>query len=64
MYNSKIIYMNPRYLCLQNKATAQEAFNSYTSRHPKINSGPPYLLPLLNFLFFLLKTIDRYAVFL
>ncbi|EGI70460.1 PREDICTED: Golgi to ER traffic protein 4 homolog [Acromyrmex echinatior] len=47
-----------QYLCLQNKATAQEAFNSYTSRHPKINSGPPYLLPLLNFLFFLLKIID------
>ncbi|XP_020280427.1 Golgi to ER traffic protein 4 homolog [Pseudomyrmex gracilis] len=47
-----------QYLCLQNKATAQEAFNSYTSRHPKISSGPPYLLPLLNFLFFLLKTID------
>ncbi|KAF7406370.1 hypothetical protein HZH68_005739 [Vespula germanica] len=47
-----------QYLCLQNKKTAQEVFNSYTSRHPKINSGPPYLLPLLNFLFFLLKTID------
>lgn len=54
-----------QYLCLQNKATAQEAFNSYTSRHPKINSGPPYLLPLLNFLYFLLKTIDsgKLAVF-
>ncbi|EZA55053.1 hypothetical protein DMN91_009509 [Ooceraea biroi] len=55
-----------QYLCLHNKATAQEAFNSYTSRHPKINnSGPPYLLPLLNFLFFLLKTIDsgKLAVF-
>ncbi|XP_014472401.1 PREDICTED: Golgi to ER traffic protein 4 homolog [Dinoponera quadriceps] len=54
-----------QYLCLQNKATAQEAFNSYTSRHPKISTGPPYLLPLLNFLFFLLKTIDsgKLAVF-
>ncbi|XP_076647496.1 Golgi to ER traffic protein 4 homolog [Halictus rubicundus] len=54
-----------QYLCLQNKATAQEVFNSYTSQHPKINSGPPYLLPLLNFLFFLLKTIDsgKLAVF-
>nr|XP_033324426.1 Golgi to ER traffic protein 4 homolog [Megalopta genalis] len=47
-----------QYLCLRNKATAQEVFNRYTSQHPKINSGPPYLLPLLNFLFFLLKTID------
>lgn len=47
-----------QYLCLHNKATAQEAFNSYTSRHPKISSGPPYLLPLLNFLYFLLKTVE------
>ncbi|CAL7940800.1 unnamed protein product [Xylocopa violacea] len=47
-----------QYLCLQNKAAAQEVFNSYTSQHPKIKCGPPYLLPLLNFLFFLLKTID------
>lgn len=54
-----ICFISYRYLCLQNKKTAQEVFNSYTSRHPKINSGPPYLLPLLNFLFFLLKTIDR-----
>ena len=54
---AEIIFFR-RYLCLQNKATAQEAFDSYTSRHPKIKSGPPYILPLLNFLFFLLKTID------
>ncbi|XP_008554602.1 Golgi to ER traffic protein 4 homolog [Microplitis demolitor] len=47
-----------QYLCLHNAATAQEAFDSYTSQHPKINSEPPYLLPLLNFLFFLLKTIQ------
>ncbi|XP_043260353.1 Golgi to ER traffic protein 4 homolog [Colletes gigas] len=54
-----------QYLCLQNTAAAQEVFNSYTSRHPKINSGPPYILPLLNFLFFLLKTIEcgKLAVF-
>ncbi|XP_078047173.1 Golgi to ER traffic protein 4 homolog [Augochlora pura] len=47
-----------QYLCLRNTATAQEVFNRYTLQHPNINSGPPYLLPLLNFLFFLLKTID------
>lgn len=47
-----------QYLCLQKKVTAREAFDSYTLRHPKIKSGPPYYLPLLNFLFFLLKTID------
>ncbi|KAG7210643.1 hypothetical protein KM043_012157 [Ampulex compressa] len=54
-----------QYLCLRNKATAQEAFNTYTSKHPRISSGPPYVLPLLNFLFFLLKTIDsgKLAVF-
>ncbi|CAK9814267.1 Golgi to ER traffic protein 4 homolog [Anthophora plagiata] len=54
-----------QYLCLQNKATAQEVFNSYTLLHPNISSGPPYLLPLLNFLFFLLKTVDsgNFAVF-
>ncbi|XP_024937701.1 Golgi to ER traffic protein 4 homolog [Cephus cinctus] len=54
-----------QYLCLQNKATAEEAFNSYTSQHPKITKGPPYFFPLLNFLFFLLKTIEtgKLAIF-
>ncbi|XP_015122743.1 Golgi to ER traffic protein 4 homolog [Diachasma alloeum] len=47
-----------QYLCLRNASAAQEALDSYTSRHPKINNGPPYLLPLLNFLSFLLKTIQ------
>ncbi|XP_043282213.1 Golgi to ER traffic protein 4 homolog [Venturia canescens] len=53
------------YLCLQDKVSAQEVFDTYTSRHPKINNGPPYLLPLLNFLFFLLKTVEtgKLAVF-
>ncbi|XP_034946473.1 Golgi to ER traffic protein 4 homolog [Chelonus insularis] len=46
-----------QYLCLHNTTTAQEAFESYTSQHPKIRRGPPYILPLLNFLYFLLKTI-------
>ncbi|XP_076168583.1 Golgi to ER traffic protein 4 homolog isoform X2 [Ptiloglossa arizonensis] len=47
-----------QYLCLKNIATAQEVFNSYTSHHPKINNGPPYTFPLLNFLFFLLNTLS------
>ncbi|XP_051176033.1 Golgi to ER traffic protein 4 homolog [Leptopilina boulardi] len=53
-----------QYLCLSNKATAQEVFDLYTLRHPRIE-GPPYIYPLLNFLFFLLKTIDsgKVAVF-
>ncbi|XP_063971881.1 Golgi to ER traffic protein 4 homolog [Diachasmimorpha longicaudata] len=55
-----------QYLCLHNASAAQEALESYTSRHPKINNGPPYLLPLLNFLSFLLKTIQlsSHAMFL
>lgn len=47
-----------QYLCLQNLKTAQEVFDSYTSVHPKIQIGPPFLLPLLNFIHFLLKSIQ------
>lgn len=48
-----------QYLCLQNKKTATVAFNNYTKHHPNIKTGPPYLLPLLNFIWFLLKAIER-----
>ncbi|XP_012271735.1 Golgi to ER traffic protein 4 homolog [Orussus abietinus] len=47
-----------QYLCLKNKAAAQEAFDAYTMQHPKIVGRPPYSLPLLNFLYFLLRTIE------
>ncbi|XP_075231987.1 Golgi to ER traffic protein 4 homolog isoform X2 [Lycorma delicatula] len=47
-----------QYLCLQNKRTATVAFQSYTTQHPNIDKGPPYILPLLNFIWFLLKTIE------
>ncbi|XP_018323696.1 Golgi to ER traffic protein 4 homolog [Agrilus planipennis] len=48
-----------QYLCLRNKNTANQTFSSYTKEHPRIRkSGPPYLLPLLNFLWFLLQTIE------
>ncbi|KAG8329161.1 Golgi to ER traffic protein 4 [Homalodisca vitripennis] len=47
-----------QYLCLQNKHTANVAFQSYTTQHPAIAKGPPYILPLLNFIFFLLKTVE------
>lgn len=47
-----------QYLCLQNKTTAFDAFHWYTLKHPNIKSGPPYLLPLLNFIWFLLKAIE------
>lgn len=47
-----------RYLCLKKKNTANDAFESYTTQHPNIK-GPPFLLPLLNFICFLLKIIER-----
>lgn len=47
-----------QYLCLKNKSTANEAFKSFVSNHPRIKGGPPFFFPLLNFSFFLLKTIE------
>ncbi|KAG8191155.1 hypothetical protein JTE90_016668 [Oedothorax gibbosus] len=48
-----------QYLCLKNKSTASTAFHAYTEKHPAVTSGFPYLLPLLNFLQFLLQAIER-----
>lgn len=49
-----------QFLCLKNKITANQTFTSYTEQHPTIRKvGPPYLLPLLNFLWFLLQAIER-----
>ncbi|KAL5019328.1 hypothetical protein ScPMuIL_005050 [Solemya velum] len=47
-----------QYLCLQNKDTAQSLFKCYTRDHPDVNDGPPFLFPLLNFLWFLLLALD------
>ncbi|CAH0563457.1 unnamed protein product [Brassicogethes aeneus] len=48
-----------QYLCLSNKNTANQTFSSYTQQHPRIRkSGPPYLLPLLNFIWFLLQAVE------
>lgn len=53
-----------QFLCLSNKNTASQTFNNYTKEHPRINkSGPPYLFPLLNFIWFLLQAIERYVKF-
>lgn len=49
-----------QFLCLQKKDTAKDVFNEYVARHPKINSGPPYVYPLLNFLYFLFQAIDSH----
>ncbi|KAK9882970.1 hypothetical protein WA026_001186 [Henosepilachna vigintioctopunctata] len=48
-----------QFLCLSNKVTASQTFATYTEEHPTIKkSGPPYLFPLLNFIWFLLQAID------
>ncbi|GAB6025728.1 hypothetical protein CHUAL_011712 [Chamberlinius hualienensis] len=54
-----------QYLCLQNQITASVVFYRYTERHPKLCTGPPFLLPLLNFLRFLLLAVEsgKLAVF-
>lgn len=51
-----------QYLCLQKKVAATDVFERYTTNHPDINKappGPPYLLPLLNFLWFLLLAVEK-----
>lgn len=54
-----------QYLCLQNKTTANICFEMYTQKHPKIDNGPPYTLPLLNFIWLLLVALEggKLAVF-
>ncbi|UYV76334.1 GET4 [Cordylochernes scorpioides] len=55
-----------QYLCLSNKSCASVVFWTYIENHPEmVNKGPPFLLPLLNFLWFLLLAVDepRSAVF-
>lgn len=47
---------------MRNKIIAQSTFQSYTKLHPAINNEPPYILPLLNFLCFLLKILDRLVI--
>lgn len=49
-----------QYLCLSNHTTATQTFANYTQQHPSIRrQGPPYLFPLLNFIWFLLQAIER-----
>jgi len=49
-----------RFLCVQNKLTAEVCFNQYTSQHPQVERGPPFVRPLLNFLWMLLLAVDGY----
>lgn len=53
-------------LCLNEINTAMETFQTYTKFHPKISrTEPPFNLPLLNFVYFLLKIIEckKLAIF-
>lgn len=47
-----------RFLCLKNKSSASVVFTTYTQKHPSIEGGPPFVQPLLNFLWFLLLAVD------
>lgn len=48
-----------QFLCLRNNTTASQTFTTYTENHPRIKrTGPPYLLPLLNFIWFLLQAVE------
>ncbi|KAK3739992.1 hypothetical protein RRG08_005264 [Elysia crispata] len=54
-----------QYLCLQNKTTASLCFEIYTQKHPAIDKGPPFGMPLLNFIWLLLIALEggKLAVF-
>ncbi|KAJ6640020.1 Golgi to ER traffic protein 4 like [Pseudolycoriella hygida] len=46
-------------LCLKEKSSAVQTFETFTKHHPVIAaSEPPFKMPLLNFVFYLLKLID------
>jgi golgi to ER traffic protein 4 len=47
-----------QYLCLKNHKTALVVFQVYTEKHPNIQThSPPYVFPLLNFVWFLLLAL-------
>lgn len=53
-------------LCLKEIQSASDTFQTYTKYHPKImRADPPFIMPLLNFVFFLLKIIEsrKLAIF-
>ncbi|XP_036993760.2 Golgi to ER traffic protein 4 homolog [Artibeus jamaicensis] len=47
-----------QFLCLKNKSSASVVFATYTQKHPSIEDGPPFVQPLLNFIWFLLLAVD------
>lgn len=57
----KLNLSNPRSL---QHAFANVTLQFYIAKHPQIQkNNPPFLLPLINFLWFLLLAIDRYIVY-
>lgn len=51
--------MNLQQLCLKEITSAVDTFHTYIKFHPKISrTDPPFVMPLLNFVFFLLKIIE------
>lgn len=53
-------------LCLKEIKSAMDTFQTYTKNHPKISrTEPPFSMPLLNFVYFLLQIIEckKLAVF-
>ncbi|OQR79868.1 Golgi to ER traffic protein 4-like [Tropilaelaps mercedesae] len=50
-----------QFLCLRNQQTATVAFLVYTRGHPAVQGPPPFTLPLLNFLWFLLLAVESRA---
>lgn len=47
-----------QFLCLKNKNSASVVFSTYTEKHPSIEKGPPFVQPLLNFIWFLLLAVE------
>ncbi|XP_037670012.1 Golgi to ER traffic protein 4 homolog isoform X2 [Choloepus didactylus] len=47
-----------QFLCLKNKSSALVVFTTYTQKHPSIENGPPFMQPLLNFIWFLLLAVE------
>lgn len=46
-------------LAIKSIDVAKDVFRTYTHKHPKFASGPPFVYPLANFLFFLMNAISN-----
>ncbi|KAI2798229.1 Golgi to ER traffic protein 4 [Blomia tropicalis] len=65
-YSSEVDLMIAQFvlqvLCTENKQLAKSVFCFYTLNHPQIRcSKPPFMMPLLNFICFLLSAIDKFS---